>query len=68
MNVVQIKTETIQLDAALKLAGVVSTGGEAKWLIQDALIKVNGEICTMRGKKLKAGDTFSINNIEYRIQ
>ena len=52
-----IKEEFIKLDAALKLAGVVSTGGHAKLVIQDGLVKVNGEVCLQRGKKLHLGET-----------
>ena len=51
-----IKEEYIKLDSAMKLAGIVSTGGHAKMVIQDGEVKVNGEVCTMRGKKLRAGD------------
>lgn len=52
-----IKEEFIRLDAALKLAGFVSTGGHAKMVIQNGEVTVNGEVCTMRGKKLRSGDT-----------
>ena len=58
---IAISTEFIKLEAFLKFAGAVSTGGEAKNLIQDSLVKVNGEICTMRGKKLHPGDTVELN-------
>lgn len=51
-----IKEEYIKLDAALKLAGFVSTGGHAKMVIQDGLVKVNGEVCLQRGKKLYLND------------
>lgn len=51
-----IKENYIRLDSALKLAGFVMTGGQAKIIIQDGLVLVNGEICTMRGKKLRLGD------------
>ena len=57
---VKISTEFIKLEAFLKFAGAVSTGGEAKNLIQDSLVKVNGEVCTMRGKKLRPGDTVEL--------
>lgn len=58
------------MDAALKFAGVVSTGGEAKILIAEREIAVNGEICTQRGKKLRPGDRFGrISDGEaYQIQ
>lgn len=58
MNI-EITTEFIRLDALLKLADMVSTGGEAKVIIQSGLVSVNGEVCTMRGKKLRGGDTVS---------
>ena len=52
-----IKEEFIRLDAALKLAGLVFTGGHAKMAVQNGEVKVNGETCLMRGKKLYLGDT-----------
>lgn len=55
MNI-QITTEFIRLDALLKFAALVGTGGEAKYVISEGLVKVNGEACTMRGKKLRDGD------------
>ena len=54
---VVIHTEFIKLEAALKLANAVPSGGMAKNMILDGLVKVNGEVCTMRGKKLYPGDT-----------
>lgn len=54
---VPITTEFIRLEALLKLADAVPSGGMAKSLIQDAQVMVNGEICTMRGKKLHPGDS-----------
>lgn len=56
MEQIEIKTEYIKLDALLKFAAAVGTGGEAKQVIADGLVKVNGETCTQRGKKLRAGD------------
>lgn len=64
---VKITTENIRLDAALKLCNAVSTGGQAKWIIQDSLVKVNGEVCLSRGKKLNEGDTFEYDRIIYKI-
>ena len=64
---VQITTENIRLDAALKLSNAVSTGGQAKWIIQDNLVKVNGEICTSRGRKLFEGDNFQYERVVYEI-
>lgn len=58
---VSITTEFIKLEALLKLANLVGTGGEAKMLIQDGQASVNGEICTMRGKKMRPGDTAVID-------
>lgn len=55
MNI-PITTEYIKLDALLKFAGVVGTGGEAKQVIEAGEVAVNGEVCTMRGKKLRPGD------------
>ena len=53
---IKINTEFIKLQDLLKFAGAVETGGEAKLLIQDGEVKVNGEPCIMRGKKLYPGD------------
>ena len=51
-----IHTEFIKLDALLKYAGLCETGGEAKAAVQEGLVSVNGEVCTMRGKKIRPGD------------
>ena len=64
---VVIGTEFIKLDAALKYANALETGGIAKAVIQDGLVKVNGEVCTMRGKKLYPGDKVEFENITYLI-
>ena len=56
MEQIAITTEYIKLDALLKYAAAVGTGGEAKQLIAEGLVGVNGETCTMRGKKLYPGD------------
>ncbi|HIZ30640.1 MAG TPA: RNA-binding S4 domain-containing protein [Candidatus Fournierella merdipullorum] len=61
MDKILIHTEYIKLDSLLKLAGLAETGGEAKLLIQDGQVLVNGEACTMRGKKLRAGDTVTLD-------
>ena len=50
---IEIKTEFIKLDSLLKFAGLTDTGGLAKEIIQQGLVKVNGEVCTMRGKKIR---------------
>lgn len=53
---INIREEYIKLDSALKLAGFVSTGGHAKTVIQNGEVRVNGEVCVLRGKKLYKGD------------
>lgn len=57
---VKITTEYIKLDQLLKFSGAVSIGSEAKELIASGDVKVNGEACTMRGKKIRAGDTVTV--------
>ncbi len=61
METVSITTEYIKLDALLKFAGLCDTGGEAKEAVQSGQVSVNGEVCTMRGKKLRQGDRVSLN-------
>ena len=56
MEEINITTEYIKLEALLKFAAIVGSGGEAKSVIADGYVKVNGEVCTMRGKKLYPGD------------
>ncbi|WP_367924586.1 RNA-binding S4 domain-containing protein [uncultured Ruthenibacterium sp.] len=56
MKTISIQTEFIKLDALLKFSGLCETGGEAKNAVQDGLVKYNGEVCTMRGKKVRPGD------------
>lgn len=65
METITITTEFIKLQDLLKLAGLVYTGGEAKVLIQDGAVTVNGEICTQRGKKLRPGDVAALDGQEY---
>ena len=64
---VSIHTEFIKLQDAMKYANVVYSGGEAKQCIIQGQVKVNGEICTMRGKKLYPGDYFSFMGGKYLI-
>ena len=64
---VAIGTEFIKLEAALKFANAVESGGMAKADIQEGFVQVNGEVCTMRGKKLYPGDTFAYEGTEYLI-
>lgn len=58
MNI-RIDTEFIKLDSLLKLSGIAMTGGQAKIIIQNGDVKVNGEVCTQRGKKIRPGDKVS---------
>jgi len=67
MKQISIKEDYIKLDSALKLAGLVSTGGHAKMVILDGEVKVNGEVCLMRGKKLRSGDKVEFGNNEFSI-
>ncbi|MBQ7903387.1 MAG: S4 domain-containing protein YaaA [Oscillospiraceae bacterium] len=64
---IAIKTEFIKLDQFLKFAGCVYTGGDAKGFIQDGYVKVNGEVCTMRGKKLYPGDKVNFNEEDFIV-
>ena len=64
---VVIHTEYIKLQDAMKLANIVYSGGEAKVLIQEEQVTVNGEVCTMRGKKLYPGDKFQFQDQIYVI-
>ncbi len=57
---IKITTEYIKLQDLLKFSGVVMTGGEAKLAVQDGDVTVNGEVCTMRGKKLRPGDVAEV--------
>lgn len=58
---IKIQTEFIKLQDLLKFAGAVETGGDAKRIIQESRVSVNGEACTMRGKKLRPGDRACID-------
>ena len=58
---IQIHTEFIKLQDLLKFAGAVETGGDAKLIIQEGRVSVNGEVCTMRGKKLRPGDRAAVD-------
>lgn len=67
MTEIAINTEFIKLDAFLKFAAVCGSGGEAKTFIADGMIKVNGEVCTMRGKKLRPGYTVEFEGSEFAV-
>lgn len=64
---ITINTEFIRLDALLKLAGAFETGGQAKQAIQSGYVMVNGEICTMRGKKMRSGDCAQVDGNLYEV-
>ena len=68
MKTIAIRTEFIKLDALLKYAALVGSGGEAKTVIAEGLVRVNGEVCTMRGKKLRAGDVVEFGGRTVRIE
>ena len=67
METITISTEFIRLQDLMKLANMVSSGGEAKQLIQDGQVLVNGEACLQRGKKLRPGDTVTFQSRDYAI-
>ena len=67
MKEIKIKTDFIKLDQALKFSGAVESGGLAKEIILNGQVFVNGEVCLMRGKKLRSGDIFSFEQNEYKI-
>ena len=64
---IAIKEDFIRLDSAMKLASLVATGGHAKIVIQNGEVKVNGEVCTMRGKKLYKGDKVTFDGQGFEI-
>lgn len=65
---VTITTDFIKLESFLKLANAAASGGEAKLRIQGGEVKVNGEVCTMRGKKLVAGDAVALDGKTYEVK
>ena len=67
MEKITIETEYIKLDSLVKFAAVVGTGGEAKYVISEGMVTVNGEVCTMRGKKLRPGDKVSFQGLDFEI-
>ena len=62
-----IRTEFIKLDSFLKYVGVTETGGQAKEAVLEGLVLVNGEVCTMRGKKIRPGDVVAIDDLELHV-
>lgn len=67
MEKIAINTEFIKLDSLLKFAALVGTGGEAKFVIAEGMVEVNGEVCTMRGKKIRVGDIVKFADAELEI-
>ena len=67
MTVLPITTEYIKLQDLMKLADLVSTGGEAKLAVQEGDVTVNGQVCTMRGKKIRPGDVVGYNGQELTV-
>ena len=65
---VKITTEFIKLDALLKFSGLCDTGGFAKELVQTGQVKVNGEVCTMRGKKIRPGDVIEVDQYSVEVE
>lgn len=65
---IKINTEFIRLDALLKFAGAMATGGEAKLAIQNGEVRVNGEVCGLRGRKLYPGDRAELDGLELVVE
>lgn len=62
MDKIKIVEEYIRLDSLMKFSGLCNSGGRAKYLIQNGEVKLNGEVCTMRGKKVRPGDRVEYNS------
>ncbi|MCR4607118.1 MAG: RNA-binding S4 domain-containing protein [Oscillospiraceae bacterium] len=67
MEKTEIKTDFIKLDSLLKFAGLTGTGGEAKYVISEGMVKVNGEVCTLKGKKIRPGDRVEFAGTEIEV-
>lgn len=69
-RVIEISTEFIKLDSLLKFAGIAAVGGEAKFMVTSGAVMVNGEVCVMRGKKIRPGDIVTIpcDGVELEIK
>ena len=67
LSEIKIETEFIKLEQLMKFASMVQTGGEAKMLINQELVLVNGEICTQRGKKIRPGDEVEFDGEKYKV-
>ena len=68
MTEIEITSEFIKLDAFLKFCGAVGTGGEAKMRVAAGEVRVNGDVCTQRGKKLRGGDRVALGPEEYTVK
>ena len=68
MEIIKLREDFIKLGQALKAAGLVESGVDAKFVIQDGLVKVNGQIETQRGKKLVAGDVVEFDGQQIKIE
>ena len=66
-EIIKIKTEFIKLDSLLKFSGLAESGSFAKMMIDETNIRVNGERCTARGKKIRSGDIVSVKNIDLKV-
>ena len=64
---IHISTEYIKLDSFLKFANIAESGGDAKLMVEDEQVMVNGEVCTQRGKKLRAGDMVTVEGQHYFV-
>lgn len=67
MEEIKIHTEYIKLDDLLKFAGLLGSGGQAKAVIKDGLVKVDGEVCTVKGKKLRGGEIIEFNGNKIKV-
>ena len=67
MTTITITTEYIKLQDLLKFASIASTGGEAKIMVQEGQVTVNGEVCTQRGRKIRPGDDVCANGAHYTV-
>lgn len=66
-NKIEINEEFIRLDNLLKFAGIAETGGHAKIIVQNGEVLVNGEVCTMRGKKMRKGDIAQFEDMSVEV-
>ncbi|HEY5556204.1 RNA-binding S4 domain-containing protein [Acetobacterium sp.] len=64
MQIIEITTEYIKMDQLIKFAGIVQNGSDAKFMIADGLVRLNGELCKQRGKKIRNGDIIEIKDCE----